>query len=295
MGHGIECDKCKKTYRYDSDEIEDTGTEWYPIWTVKCHGCGNQIDFEVYKDKFSENDWKIKEMPPRKSGRERAEKGDIREYWIQEYVKDNNVKLGFSKIEGPFDVGPDFKGVYKGKRVIVEAERDCQSFIQHKHHEDERFKEVSILIVLNPSEPPKEIKDKLPKTIIYINIDDFVEWWRPKARAYAKRKRTQNIIDRIASEFQNMVVEMRNAYCPYQDHDMATCPDCDVCPYFEGPGLLGEGEYDITEISDICHRMALEFIARYKYSITSDNFELADIHPFEIKKFFREHIQKYLR
>jgi hypothetical protein len=274
MGHWIECDKCKKTYRYDSDEIEDTGTGWYPIWTVKCHGCGNQIDFEVYKDKFSENDLKIKEMAPRKSGRERAESGDIREYWIQEYVKDNHAKLGFSKMEGPFDVGPDFKGVYKGKRVIVEAERDCQSFIQHKHYEDERFKEVSILIVLNPSKPPKEIKDKLPKTIIYINIDDFVEWWRPKARAYAKTKRIQGILDLIAGEFQKRFVKD----CGDKDRDMSTCPECDLCPYF--------GEGTAYEASSIFHEMALKFIALYEYSITSDNFKLTDIEPSKIDMFY---------
>jgi len=274
MGHWIECDKCGKTYRYDSDEIENTGTEWYPIWTVKCHGCGNQINFEVYKDKFSEIDLEIKEMLPRKSGYERAESSDIREYWIQEYVKDNYAKLGFSELEGPFEVGPDFKGVYKGKKVIVEAERDYQSYISHKHHEDERFKEVSILIVLNPSMPSKDIKDKLPKTIICINIDDFVEWWRPKARAYAKTKRIQRLIDMIAGEFQKRFVKV----CDDKNRDMSTCPECDLCPYF--------GEGTAYDASLMFQEMALKFIALYKYPITSDNFKLTDIDPSEIDKFY---------
>ena len=212
MGHGIECDNCKKSYRYDSDEIEDTGTAWYPIWTVKCHGCGNQIDYEVYKSDISESDLNKKMTPQMKSGHERAESSDIREYWIQEFVKSNYRDLGFSKIDGPFDVGPDFKGVYKGRKVEVEVERDCKSFITHRHNENERFKEVSILIVLNPLNPPKDIRVKLPKKIIYINVDDFVEWWRPKARAYAKRKNTQNIINKIASEFQKMVLDIHNEY-----------------------------------------------------------------------------------
>jgi len=294
VGHGIKCEKCKKTYRYDSDEIGDIGTVWHPIWTVKCQGCGDQIYFEVYEYKSSENDLKIKKTSLRKRGHERAESSDIREYWIQGYVKDNYAKLGFSKIKGPFEIGPDFKGVYKGKKVIVEAERDYKSYIQHKHPEDERFKEVSILIVLNPSKPPKKIKDKLPKTTIYLNINDFVEWWRPKARAYAKSKQTQNIISLIADEFQNMVTEMRNEYCSYQDRDMATCPDCDMCAYFEGPGLFKDGEYDYNEMKDRCQMMALEFIARYKYPITSDDFKLSKIHPVEIEKFFYEHKNRYM-
>jgi hypothetical protein len=31
-------------------------------------------------------------------------------------------RLGFDSLEGPFETGYDFKGVYKGKRVIIEAE-----------------------------------------------------------------------------------------------------------------------------------------------------------------------------
>ena len=136
-----------------------------------------------------------------KNAYERAKSSDIREYWVQKYVEENYIKLGFSKIEGPFEAGPDFKGIYKGKKVIVEVERDCRSYISHRHYEDKRFKKVDILIVLNPSESPEEIKNKLPKTIIHIDVDDFVEWWRPKAKAYAETERIRNIISLVAGEF----------------------------------------------------------------------------------------------
>lgn len=269
MGTTIICEKCKKAHRYSSGEIENKniGTVWHPI--VKCPNCGAQMTWEQsvlnFYDKTS--------APKGKDAYERAESSDIREYWIQKYIKDNYAKLGFSKLEGPFDVGPDFRGAYKGKEVIVEAERDYQSFIQHKHKEDERFKKVSILVVLNPSEPPEEIKGKLPKTIIHIDIDDFVEWWRPKAKAYAKTKKIQGIIDLIAGEFQKRFVRD----CSDKDRDMSTCPECDLCPYF--------GEGTAYEASSLFQEMALKFIALYKYPITSDDFKLSDIEPSEIDKF----------
>lgn len=282
MGHWIECKKCKKTCRYDSSEMENTGTLWHPIWAVNCHNCGVQITVDQGSLDFNDKAWvsstkngiEIRSASSRKSGHERARNSDIREYWIQEYIKENHTKLGFSKIEGPFDIGPDFKGVYKGKKSIIEAERDFQSFIEHEHHEDERFKEVNILIVLNPLQPTKEIKSKLPKTIIYIDIDDFIQWWRPKARTYSKTKKIQSLINLIAEEFQRRFV----SECCDIERDMSTCPECDLCPYF--------GEGTAYEASSIFQKMALKFMAIYKYPITSDDFKIADIKPSEINKFY---------
>lgn len=286
MGHQIICKNCKKTYRSDSSEIENIGTLWHPIWAVKCHNCGTQISWEKGKLDFideaqissTKNGVKIKISSSRKSGLERAESSDIREYWIQEYVKENYAKLGFSKIEGPFDVGPDFKGVYNGKKSIIEAERDFQSYIQHKHNEDERFKEVNVLIVMNPSEPSEEIKAKLPKTIIYLDLNDFVEWWRPKASAYAKTKRIQGLIDLIAGEFYRRFFSKFVAECGDKDRDMSTCPECDLCPYFV--------DEDETAYEAIFQEMAFKFIALYKYPVTSDNFKITDIEPSEIDKYY---------
>ncbi len=281
MGHWIKCKKCKKTYRYDSGDIENIGTLWHPILVVQCHDCGVQITedqgsldfFDKAQVSSTRNGIEIKSASSRKSDNERAQNSDINEYWIQEYIKENYTKLGFSKIEGPFDIGPDFKGVHKGKKSIIEAERDFQSFIEHGHHEDERFKEVNILIVLNPLQPPKEIKSKLPKTIIYIDIDDFKEWRRPKARAYAKTKKIQGLINLIAGEFQKRFVSK----CCDTDRDMSTCPECNLCPYF--------GEGTAYEANSMFHEMALKFIALYKYPITSEDFKITDIKPSEINKF----------
>ena len=269
MGVIIKCEKCKRVYRYSSSEIENIGTVWHPIWVVRCLNCGNQIVWENETiDFFSKSP-----AAKNRSAYKRAKGSDIREYWIQEYVKDNYSKLGFSKIIGPFEFGPDFKGVYKGEEVLIEVERDCYSYILHKHHKSERFKDVSILIVLNPSKPPKKIVDKLPKTIIYIDINDFVKWWLPKAKAYAINKRIENIINMIAGEFKKRFVRD----CDDKDRDMSTCPECDLRPYF------GTGE--AYEAGLLFWEMALKFIAVYKYSIT-ENFKITDIDPTEIDKFY---------
>lgn len=285
----ITCQKCKKKYRYSSDDIENTGTIWHPIWTVKCYNCGSLLKFDqgeielFHKSQISrtKDGIEIKKFI-KPNGHERAEKGDIREYWVQEYFKENYKKLGFSKIEGPYETGPDFKGLYKGKKVIVEVERSCKSFIEHKHHKNTRFKDVNVLIVLSTYETPENIKNKLPKTIVRINIDDFVEWWRPRAKAYAKRKRIQSIINLLASEFNKRFVK----YCDDKDRDMSTCPDCDLCPYF--------GDVKPQNANIIFQEMALKFVAIYDYPITSEDFSLSAIKPSEIDKFYNKYIFEYL-
>lgn len=266
----LTCEQCNKTHRYHSSEIENIGTDWHPIWTVKCYHCRTPITCEQRAVDFLDST----PAPKAEHAYERAKSSDIREYWIQEYLKENYAKLGFSRLEGPSDVGPDFRGIFKGKRVTVEAERDCQSYLTHHHPADERYKEVSILIVLNPSEPAGMIRERLPETILYIDVNDFVEWWRPKAKSYAKTKRIQRIIDMIASEFQRRYVRE----CMDKDRDMSTCPECDLCAYF------GEGMF--SEATPLFQKMALKFIAVYKHPITSDDFRLSEIEPSEVDEFY---------
>lgn len=110
---------------------------------------------------------------------QRAKKGEFKEYWLQLYIKDNYKKLGFDSLEGPFETGYDFKGVYKGKKVVVEAERRPGEFVKHKHNPNE----VDILIILSNEDDGCRIRGMtrekwerhLPKKIIPINPEDFVK------------------------------------------------------------------------------------------------------------------------
>lgn len=124
----------------------------------------------------------------------RARKGKFREYWLQLYIKDNYKKLGFDSLEGPFETGYDFKGVYKGKKVVVEAERTLKDFVYHRHDP----KEVDILIVLNDDctdvilgMRPTEWKKCLPKEIIKVDPEDFVKSTHEPRKAYAIEKQKE--------------------------------------------------------------------------------------------------------
>lgn len=56
------------------------------------------------------------------------------EYWYQRYVQAHPSEFGFTSLEGPFDVGPDFIGLRDdGLWVTVEVERDYLGYIQHGH------------------------------------------------------------------------------------------------------------------------------------------------------------------
>ena len=273
----ITCIACKETNRYRSEEMQNIGTQWHPILSVQCHSCGQRMTFD-----WGELPLYDRPVPPKqKDATQRAQTSDIREYWIQMYVKENHEKLGFSRLEGPFESGPDFRGVYRNRNAVVEVERDYQSFIQHRHHLDTAFSKVNVLIVLTPSDPPTDVREKLPKNIVYIDVADFVEWFRPKAKGYAYTKRTQRMIDLVAGEFRRRYMSQ----CQEKERDMSTCPDCDLCPYF------GEGTY--SEARFVFREMAVEFIVLYRHSITSDGFKLAEIDPSDIDDYWSAALSSY--
>lgn len=269
MGSTLTCNACGKTHRYTS-EMQNIGTVWHPIWLFKCPYCGNEVTFDWGKKDY----WDQKSTPNSKNAIERAESSDIREYWIQLYVKENPEKLGFSSIEGPFDSGPDFRGLFNGRTVFIEVERDYLSYIKHKHHENPAFSEVKVLVMLTPSKPPTKLKGKLPKNLIYVDIPDFVEWFRPKAKEYADAKRIQNIIDLIVGEFYRKF----QSECQDKERELSTCPECDICAYF--------GEGIASEASNLFRDMALKFVMTYNHPIMSYDFKLADINHSDIDDFW---------
>jgi len=284
----IKCEKCKKTSRYRIDEMENIGTIWQQIWVTKCVYCGAEIKCILnFKENCKKPEDSNKKVISKKMSqlyaKKRVQNKDIREYWIQQYVKNNYEKIGFSKIEGPFEIGPDFKGIYKGKKVIIEVERDWNSYLSHGHDKDERFRNVDFLIVLNHDKPFGKVRRNLPKRIVYIDIDDFIKWWVPELERYTKKKKIQGFIDMISNEFHRRFIKN----CTNKDKDLSTCPDCNSCAYF------GKGEFFEAKI--VFKKFTLKFIAFYKYPITSYTFELTNITANEIDKFYFNYFPQYYR
>jgi len=129
----------------------------------------------------------------------RAEQGDFKEYWLQRYIAESYEKFGFDSIEGPFEYGIDFIGVYKGNKVLIEAERFPINFVQHGHPTD-----VDFLIVFKEEYvgsvkgmQPEEWKKLLPKKIIVIDPKDFIVSTHEMRKEYAimkeKEKQEQKI------------------------------------------------------------------------------------------------------
>ncbi len=100
----------------------------------------------------------------------------MHEYWLQRYIKENNRQMGFTDFHGPYNIGPDFKGVYQGKRVKIEVEWDYANYIQHKHPPD--F--ADILIVGTYKAAPERLREKLPRFIIHVDSAEVIKWAQPR-------------------------------------------------------------------------------------------------------------------
>lgn len=291
MATTLKCEFCNNTHRYDGHEIKNIGTIWQPILKIDCKSCGKPNIHEEEKLSFLDNATYIKNNDisdiydisfitiDEKYGIQKAVNSKILEFWIQQYFFENYKKLGFSKIKGAFNIGPDFKGIPKGKKrfIDIEIERDCKTYITHKHHKSKRFENVKVLIVLNPEEPTEKIKKYLPEEIIYIDIKDFAKWWAPQEKKKADIEKLNNLVNILAGEFHKKFMEI----CDFKEKDMAICPKCDYCPYFL--------EEAINEASALFWNMAIKFLIQYKYLIGSENFKISSIKNEEMDSFFNNY------
>lgn len=274
MGVTVQCESCRNTDRYDSGEIYE---RLIGEWAVNCSRCGEP----VFVMKIDKAGLPQGSFTKKRSVEERAMISDIREYWIQEYFKDNfNKYEGISDVEGPFGTGPDFKGKIRGKEVMIEVERDCGCYLKHRHHLDSRFDKVELLVVLNPVEPKNS--EGLPANILFIDIPDFVEWFKPKARDYAIQKQRMQVVDRIAGYFKKLYYYE----CGDKERDMATCPYCELCPYFGGGG--GEGWVAFQD-------MAASFITYNGIGKeTDEKFDIDKMDKEKIHEFYYEYGDAFL-
>lgn len=123
----------------------------------------------------------------------------MHERWLQQYIMAHYRDLGFSQLKGPFSQGVDFKGIYKGNRVKVEAEWQYANYFFHKHPPE--WADMLIVATLQP--PPDKRLDKLPSQIINIDLQKVVEWAQPRAdekereefKLYPWRRLSRNLLD----------------------------------------------------------------------------------------------------
>jgi hypothetical protein len=101
----------------------------------------------------------------------------MHEIWLQKYIKEHFPQMGFTDLHGPYNYGADFKGVYAGKPVKIEAEWGYSDYITHKH--TLKFADVLVVATLDPV--PEPLKGKLPSIIINLNPVQVVEWAQPRA------------------------------------------------------------------------------------------------------------------
>jgi hypothetical protein len=157
-----------------------------------------------------------------------AQNGDIAEVWAQHYVLHKYRKLGLTAISGPYGKGPDFQGVYKGKRVYIEVERTPENYLVHGHNYDPAFKKVSVLIVFANCIDLDRVRSLLPKTILNIDLKDFAKWVLPQMKREQALMLINAIDDSLRQEYKHKHFEV----CGEKERDMAACPECELCPYF---------------------------------------------------------------
>ena len=121
------------------------------------------------------------------------------------YLKRKHKELGFEKLTGPFDVGYDFKGTYKGREVTIEVELSPSRFLDHKHDP----KEVQVLVVVYPDNTPRRL---LPETIIELDPMKVHRATYRTLRAEAARKQSRmeaylrgpGAVEMLASAFRSL-------------------------------------------------------------------------------------------
>lgn len=254
-----------------------------PIYpSVKCPQCGAVHRFGNWAamlDQFLEEGCRPR---PRGTIAERVDELQVLEWWLQQYVLHNHRKLGFLKVGGPFEAGPDFVVTLRNHRQVqTEVEVRWKNYVEHKHHTDPRFAKVGIIIALEADDPTPQISKLLPKKRIRVDKRHFTGWYRGAAKAYALEKEKERPARIAIAKLRNIAKEFKSRYvssCGDKDRDMAICPDCDLCPYF--------GEPD--EASQTFLQLAMQFV---KWRGINDvrQLKLAEIKPRDFDRFLDWH------
>jgi hypothetical protein len=218
------------------------------------------------------------------SARERVNRNHLKEWWLVRYVLKHHKRLGFSAVQGPFDIGPDLRVKLRREWSMAEVEIGWRNYIRHKHHLNGRFDVCRFLIVLADVKPPESAIRDLPPEIIYIDRAHFTLWFEKACTEYARELQPRSKLNArlhiIAGAMQGHWLEI----CPDQDRSSAACPDCNFCPYF-GEGLS-------KEATPTFERLALTFAEKHFKGGAMDlgnRYDLSRIDLAKLKAFIERH------
>ena len=138
-------------------------------------------------------------------------------------------------------------------------------------------------------EPSEKIRKNLPEKIIYIDIDDFVKWWRPHEKYDAKWEKTRTIRKQIADEFKKRYIR------DFGDEKPNNSLIVEI--------MLSKNQFIRNIVnrvnrnsyqSRIIENMTSAFIDFNKYTIGSEDFSLSVVMPLEIDKFYTQYVSEHL-
>jgi hypothetical protein len=290
----LTCKRCNHQDLYDKYDCKNIGTFASPVWAVKCVNCSEFIltstesennkfptnkELKLTKDKESggikiESE-KNKPISTKPNAFDRANTGDIKEYWVQQYFLEYHTDLGFKDIEGPFDIGPDFK---TKNGIGIEVERTWKFYLKHKHHENKSFSNVRYLVVLSPEKPSFDKMKYLPKEILYLDIDKFVPWFRNKCKEFMETKSVEIEKEQIFLRIKLLAGEFNKRYiniCPDKKREMSTCSNCQICAY--------EPEINFAD-------WAIDYIIKNDIMIFNDDYSFEDLDYKTVNDFFDDMI-----
>jgi hypothetical protein len=199
---------------------------------------------------------------------------ELEELWAQRYVKEEFKQLGFSKVEGPFPRGPDFR-VLSGRRwALAEVETCWQNYGRHGHPFSPAFAKVRYLILLSAKAPPANRRSELPPEVIHIDHKHFLDWYESVSKGKREADENRLRIGLVAGRMQ----EHWNRICGDADRELAVCPDCDSCAYF-GEGMFGEA-------APFFGRLAARFIIIH--ATTGSQIDISRIDAKSLQRFVEE-------
>ena len=126
----------------------------------------------------------------------------MHEYWLQRYIKEHYQQIGFSRIQGPYKNGADFRGNYHHQPLKIEAEWDYSNYIGHNHSRE--F--ADILVVATLKAAPDHLKKQLPAIIINLDREEVIQWAVPRQiqknkedyHSYPWRRLSRSLLDLYA-------------------------------------------------------------------------------------------------